>query len=113
MTVLIRPPAAVAPRAVADYPVAMGAIRAAAGHFGAFDVTVDAFAQSTPSSRGVLAFGRPRDEAAGRIGVAEGMVRAFPIRMIVAAAKMGDPQGGGEGDRARHIDGRSTIAQRG
>ena len=52
-----------------------------------------------------LAFGRPRDEAAGSIGVAEGMVRAFPIQMIVAGAKMGDPQGGGESDCASQIGG--------
>ena len=63
VTVLIRPPAAIAPRAVADFPVVMGAIRTAVGHLGAFDVTVDSFAQSTPSSRGVLAFGRSRDGA--------------------------------------------------
>jgi ferredoxin len=69
VTVLIRPPAAVAPRAVVDFPVAMGAIRTAAGHFGAFEVTVDAFAESTPSSRGVLAFGRPRDGARSRCDI--------------------------------------------
>jgi ferredoxin len=66
VTVLIRPPAAVAPRPVADFPVAMGAIRAAAGHLGAFDVTVDAFAEAAPSSRGVLAFGPSRDSARSR-----------------------------------------------
>ena len=49
VTVLLKPPAAIAPRAVADFPVVMGAIRTAAGHLGAFDVAVDAFAQSTPS----------------------------------------------------------------
>ena len=47
----------------------MGAIRTAAGHLGAFDVAVDAFAQSTPSSRGVLTFGRSRDGARSRCDI--------------------------------------------
>jgi len=33
--------------------------------------------------------------------------------MIVAGAEMGNAQGGGEGDCARHIGGRSAVAQRG
>ena len=69
VTVLLKPPAAIAPRAVADFPVVMGAIRTAAGHLGAFDVAVDAFAQSTPSSRGVLTFGRSRDGARSRCDI--------------------------------------------
>jgi ferredoxin len=63
VTVLIRPPAAIAPRAVRDFPVVMGAIRTATGHLGTFDVTVDAFAEPAPSSRGVLSFGPSRDGA--------------------------------------------------
>jgi ferredoxin len=66
VTVLIMPPAALAPRAVADIPVVKGTIRAATGHFGAFEVIVDAFAQPAPSSRGALAFGPSRDGARSR-----------------------------------------------
>jgi ferredoxin len=63
VTVLIRPPAAVLPPRVNDFPLAQGTIRAAKGHLGAFDVTVDDFAQPAPSSRGALAFGTSRDGA--------------------------------------------------
>jgi ferredoxin len=69
VTVLIKPPAAIAPRAVADFPVVMGVIRTATGHLGAFDVAVDGFAQSTPSSRGVLTFGLSRDGARSRCDI--------------------------------------------
>jgi ferredoxin len=69
VTVMIRPPAAVAPQPVADFPVVMGAIGTATGHLGAFDVTVDAFAEAAPSSRGVLSFGRSRDGARSRCDI--------------------------------------------
>ena len=51
ITVLIRPPAAVLPPRVTEYPVVKGLIRAAKGHLGAFELTVDDFAQPAPSSR--------------------------------------------------------------
>src|SRR5208282_3946683 len=63
VTVLIKPPAAIMPRSVTDFPVAMGAVRAATGHLGAFDVTVDAFARASPSSRAALSYGPSRDGA--------------------------------------------------
>jgi ferredoxin len=69
VTILIKPPAAVTPRAVADFPVVMGKIRAATGHLGAFEITVDAFAQPAPSSRGVLSFGLSRDGARSRCDI--------------------------------------------
>src|SRR6266545_1637641 len=66
VTVLIKPPAQVAPPRVTDFPVVKGAIRSAKGHLGAFDVTVDGYAQPAPSSRGTLTFAAPRDGAASR-----------------------------------------------
>jgi ferredoxin len=69
VTVMIKPPAAIAPRSVSEFPVVMGAIRAATGHLGEFDVTVDAFAQAAPSSRGVLSFGPSRDGARSRCDI--------------------------------------------
>jgi ferredoxin len=63
ITVLIEPPAAVAPPRIADFPVAKGKVRNAKGHFGAFEVIVDDFAQASPSSRGVLAFEPSRNDA--------------------------------------------------
>src|SRR5262249_50396960 len=62
-TVLIKPPAAVAPPRVTDFPVVRGAIRTAKGHLGAFELTVDDYAQPAPSSRGALRFGATRDGA--------------------------------------------------
>jgi ferredoxin len=66
VTVLIKPPAAVAPSRVTDFPVVTGTIRAAKGHLGAFELTVDGYAQPAPSSRELLRFGAPRDGAVSR-----------------------------------------------
>jgi ferredoxin len=63
VTVLIEPPATIAPLRTAVFPVAKGRVRNAKGHLGAFEVAVDDFAQSMPSSRGVLAFGPSRSDA--------------------------------------------------
>jgi ferredoxin len=63
VTVLIEPPATIAPPRTTDFPVAKGRVRNATGHLGAFEVAVDDFAQSMPSSRGVLAFGPSRNDA--------------------------------------------------
>jgi ferredoxin len=69
VTVMIEPPAAIAPPRVADFPVVKGNVRTTTGHFGAFDVTVDDFAQPVPSSRGVLSFGPSRDGVRSRCGI--------------------------------------------
>ncbi len=63
VTVLIKPPAALQPPSVSDFPVAKGEIRSAKGHLGAFELTVDKFGQASPSSRGVLIFGPTKDGA--------------------------------------------------
>jgi ferredoxin len=63
VTVLIEPPAAIAPPRTTDFPVVKGKVRNASGYLGAFKVIVDDFAQATPSSRGPLAFGPSRDNA--------------------------------------------------
>jgi ferredoxin len=61
VTVLIKPPAQILAGPSTEFPVVCGSIRAARGHFGAFEVTVDAFAEPAPSSRGTLSFGPARD----------------------------------------------------
>src|SRR6266850_4112992 len=61
VTVMIEPPAAIAPPRITEFPVVKGKIRTATGHFGAFDVTIDEFAQPAAASRGVMAFGPSRD----------------------------------------------------
>ena len=69
ITVLVKPPAAVVPPRVREFPVAKGTVRLAKGHLGAFEVTVDDFAQAAPSSRGTLSFGPARDGAVSRCDV--------------------------------------------
>src|SRR6202045_40727 len=63
VTVLIEPPAAIAPPRNTDFPVAKGKVRNARGHLGAFEITVDDFAQTTPSSRSALLFEPSRNDA--------------------------------------------------
>jgi len=69
VTALLSRPANMMPPRVAEFPVAKGTIRAALGHLGNFDVVVDDFALSRPSSRGSLAFVAPRDGAKSRCDV--------------------------------------------
>jgi ferredoxin len=63
ITVLIEPPAAIAPPRTTIFPVAKGKVGAATGHFGAFELTINEFAQPRPSSRDVLEFGPSRNGA--------------------------------------------------
>jgi ferredoxin len=69
ITVLIKPPAAVVPPRSNDFPIAKGLVRAAKGYLGAFEVTVDEFAQPAPSSRGMLLFGAARNGAVSRCDI--------------------------------------------
>jgi ferredoxin len=97
VTVLITPPAAVTPRRVTDFPVVRGRIRLAQGHLGAFDLTIDAYAQPLASSRGVLAFGAARDGAVSRCDILldiSGNAPLFPaadLRDGYLRADPGDP----------------------
>jgi ferredoxin len=63
VTVLIKPPAAVQPPRSTEFPVVRGIVKAAKGHLGAFELTVDDFAQPAPSSRQTLTFGPGRNGA--------------------------------------------------
>jgi ferredoxin len=66
VTVLIKPPAEVAPPRVTEFPVVQGGIRSAKGYLGAFELIVDGYAQPAPSSRGTLSFAAARDGAVSR-----------------------------------------------
>ena len=66
VTVLIKPPADIAPPRVTEFPVVKGTIRSAKGHLGAFELIVDDYAQPAPSSRGALTFGAAKDGAKSR-----------------------------------------------
>jgi ferredoxin len=79
VTVLIRPPAAVTPPRVTEYPVVKGLIRAAKGHLGAFELTVDDYAQPAPSSRGTLTFGRARNGAVSRCDLVLDLTGEAPL----------------------------------
>ncbi|HWB45127.1 MAG TPA: 4Fe-4S binding protein [Hyphomicrobiaceae bacterium] len=63
VTVLLRAPATVAAQRTRDFPVASGMIRTVKGSLGAFEITVDQFAQAAPSSRETLVFGARQDGA--------------------------------------------------
>jgi ferredoxin len=69
ITVLIKPPAAVVPPRSRHFPIAKGTVRSAKGHLGAFEITVDDFAQAAPSSRSSLAFGPSGDGALSRCDI--------------------------------------------
>jgi ferredoxin len=69
VTVLIKPPAEIAPPRVGDFPVVKGAIRSAAGYLGAFELIVDDYAQPAPSSRGALSFGPTKNGATSHCDV--------------------------------------------
>ena len=69
VTVLISRPGEMAPPRVTDFPVAKGTIHSATGHLGAFDIVVDDFALSEPSSRSALAFAPARNGAKSRCDI--------------------------------------------
>jgi ferredoxin len=69
VTVLIKPPAAVQPQRHTEFPIVRGIVSAAKGHLGAFQLTVDDFAQPSPSSRQALAFGAGRNGAQSKCDV--------------------------------------------
>jgi ferredoxin len=79
VTVLIAPPAALTPPRVTDFPVVQGRIRSAKGHLGAFELTIDDFAQPSPSSRGVLVFGPARAGAVSRCDIVLDLSGSAPL----------------------------------
>ena len=111
VTVLIKPPAAIAPPRSTEFPVVKGTIRTAKGHLGAFEITVDDFAQPAPSSRGKLAFGPSRNGAQSRCDIIldlSGGTPLFPAADLrdgylrADRERSGrDAQGGAEGARSR------------
>ena len=97
VTVLIEPPAVNVPPCVFDFPVAKGKVRTAKGHLGAFEITVDGFAESIPSSRGALEFGPSRHNARSNCDIVldlTGATAFFPasdLRDGYLRADPGDP----------------------
>jgi ferredoxin len=63
VTVMLTKPGDILPSRVTDFPVVKGTIRSAKGWLGAFEITVDDFAQASPASRGKLEWLAARDGA--------------------------------------------------
>ncbi|HET7680125.1 MAG TPA: 4Fe-4S dicluster domain-containing protein [Xanthobacteraceae bacterium] len=97
VTVLITPPAAIAPPRATDFPVVKGRIQAAKGFLGAFEIVVDDYAVPEPSSRGALRFGPARNGAKSQCDIVldiSGGAPLFPapdLREGYLRADSGDP----------------------
>jgi ferredoxin len=79
VTVLLTPGASVAPPRRTTFPVLQGRIRAARGHLGAFELTVDAYAAPALSSRATLRFGEARDGAVSRCDLVLDLAGGAPL----------------------------------
>jgi ferredoxin len=79
VTVLIVPPAEIVPPWVDDVPVVKGKIRSVKGHLGAFELTVDEYAQALPSSRRSLAFGPAKDWVISRCDIVLDIAGGAPL----------------------------------
>ncbi len=99
VTVLIAPPADVMPPRVTAFPVVQGRIRSAEGHLGAFELTIDDYAQPSPSSRSALGFGPARNGAVSRCDIVLDLSGGAPLfsapdlRDGYLRADPGDPAG--------------------
>jgi ferredoxin len=69
VTVLVKPSADLEPPRVTEFPVVRGTVRTAKGYLGAFEISVDDYAVSRPSSRGSLEFGPARNGAVSRCDI--------------------------------------------
>lgn len=69
ITVLITGEAEVAPPRTTEFPVRKGIVRTATGHLGAFELTVDRYAEPAPSSRSALKFGPERSGLSSRADI--------------------------------------------
>ena len=79
VTVLIRPKAGLAPPRVTEFPIVQGTLCAAKGHLGAFELTVDDYAQAAPSSRAALDFGAARNGAVSRCDIVLDLSGGAPL----------------------------------
>lgn len=97
VTVMITKPGEIAPQRVTEFPVVKGTVRAAKGWLGAFELTVDDFAQPLPSSRDKLVWGAARNGATSNCDIVldlSGGTPLFPahdLRDGYLRADPGDP----------------------
>jgi ferredoxin len=79
VTVILTGPAEVIPPRTMDLPIFRGRVTQAAGHLGAFELTLDDFGQAVVSSRAALAFERARDDVATRFDLILDLSGAAPL----------------------------------
>ncbi|WP_041358249.1 4Fe-4S binding protein [Nitrobacter hamburgensis] len=79
VTVLVSQPEPLEPPGVTTFPIVKGTIRAATGHLGAFELTVDDYALARPSSRDKLIFEPPRDGAVSRCDLILDLTGGVPL----------------------------------
>jgi ferredoxin len=97
VTVMITRPGALPPLRVTEFPVVKGTVRAAKGYLGAFELTIDDFAQPSPSSRDKLTWAAARNDATSNCDILldlSGGVPLFPahdLRDGYLRADPGDP----------------------
>ena len=97
LTVLIKDAGAVPPMRVTEFPLLKGTIKSAKGYLGAFELSIDGYAQPAPSSRDGLQFGAARNDVATRCDVLidlSGGAPLFPsadLRDGYLRADPGDP----------------------
>jgi ferredoxin len=97
VTVLMRPPAGVAPPRTTAFPIVKGSVRTANGYLGAFELTVDDYAAPHPSSRGVFSFGPSRNGATSRCDIVLDLSRQpalFPASDLREGYLRADPGDG-------------------
>ncbi|HEY0523039.1 MAG TPA: 4Fe-4S binding protein [Stellaceae bacterium] len=123
VTVMLTGSAEIAPplRGAAEFPIVRGTIVRASGCLGAFELTIDGFAEPAPSSRSALAFKAPvRNGAASRCDIIvdltggtplfpapekrDGYLRADPgDRLAIAEAVYAAADLTGEFDKPRYV----------
>jgi len=79
VTVLLTRCDQIIPPRITDFPIVKGTIRAAKGHLGAFELTVDDYALPQPSSRGALVFAPSRDNATSRCNIVLDLTGGAPL----------------------------------
>ena len=85
ITVLVGDARDVVPPRRAVYPVRQGRIRTLTGHLGAFEITIDGFAEPQASSRQAYAFGPARNGAVSRADI---VIDVSGGRALVAASEL-------------------------
>lgn len=79
VTVLVRDAGDATPPRVTEFPVVKGRVRAATGHLGAFELTIDDYAAPAASSRDAFVFGTPRDGAVSQCDLILDMSGGAPL----------------------------------